>query len=73
MTIVLGGQNLTVSKLVQVSRKMARVEPPPDVVEQIKPAAACWMRIPVHKIMYGVSTGIGGFSEFAFSDELEIA
>ena len=70
MTIVLDGQNLTVGKLVHIARDGTNMELHPDAVERIKTCRRMLEeKISAHKIIYGVNTGIGEFSEVVLSGE----
>lgn len=70
MSIVLDGTNLSVEKLVRISRGAEQVELHPQAVERIKTCRAMLEdKIQAHEIMYGVNTGIGEFSEVVLTDE----
>ena len=64
MTITLDGQHLTIEDVVRVARDGQRVELSRAAVERIR---ACRKmvegKIEAHEVMYGVTTGIGEFSE----------
>jgi histidine ammonia-lyase len=70
MTIVLDGSNLTVERLVQISRQGEKVELHPEALERIKTCRLMLEdKIQAHEIMYGVNTGIGEFSEVVLNDD----
>jgi len=70
MTMVLTGYDLTIEKLVSVARNNEKVEFHPDVMKRM---AVCREmleeKIKAREIMYGVTTGIGEFSEVILTDE----
>ena len=70
MTVVLTGSNLTIEDLVNVARNNEKVELHPDAQARIK---ACRdmleEKIAAKEIMYGITTGIGEFSEVVLNGE----
>lgn len=70
MTILLDGQDLTIEKLVRISRHSEEVALHPDALERIKICRQMLEeKVAAHEIMYGVNTGIGEFSEVVLSDD----
>ena len=70
MTIILDGSELTIEKMVRISRLGEKVELHPEAIERIK---ACRRmveeKIKAREIMYGTNTGIGEFSEVVLNDD----
>jgi histidine ammonia-lyase len=70
MSIVLGGSELTIEKIVRIARFDEKVELSNDALDRIKICRAMLEeKIKAKEIMYGVNTGIGEFSEIVLSDE----
>jgi histidine ammonia-lyase len=70
MTVILGGSDLTVEKLVSIARQNEPVELHPTSLEKIKACRAMLeKKLAEHEIMYGTNTGIGEFSEVVLDDE----
>ncbi len=70
MTIVLDGSDLTVEKMVAISRHREKVELHPEALERIKACRAMLeKKIRAREVMYGINTGIGEFSEVVLNDE----
>lgn len=70
MTIVLDGSNLTIEKLVAISRHGEKVGLAPEAVERINICRDLLEeKIQANEIMYGVNTGIGEFSEVVLDEE----
>jgi histidine ammonia-lyase len=69
MTIIVKGSELTIEKLVQVTRFNEKVELHPDSLKRINECRDMLEeKIKAHEIMYGVNTGIGEFSEIVLND-----
>jgi len=70
MAIVLDGSDLTVQKMVAISRHQQKVTLHPDALERIKACRAMLeKKIQAREVMYGINTGIGEFSEVVLDDE----
>jgi len=70
MMITLNGKDLTIEKMVDISRNYAKVELSEESVELIKKCRKLLEdKIEKREIMYGVNTGIGEFSEIVLNDE----
>jgi len=70
MIITLNGKDLTIEKMVDISRNYAKVELSEESVELIKKCRKLLEdKIEKREIMYGVNTGIGEFSEIVLNDE----
>ena len=70
MAIVLNGSDLTIEKLVQISRFNEKVELDPSALERIKACREMLeQKLKAREIMYGTNTGIGEFSEVILNDE----
>ncbi len=70
MIITLNGKDLTIEKMVEISRNYAKVELSEESVELIKKCRKLLEdKIEKREIMYGVNTGIGEFSEIVLNDE----
>ncbi len=70
MTVVLDGKHLTVEQVEEVARNRVPVDVAPEAWERI---AACRAmleeKIQAREVMYGVTTGIGEFSEVVLTEE----
>ncbi|MEE8603810.1 MAG: aromatic amino acid ammonia-lyase [Candidatus Aminicenantaceae bacterium] len=70
MAIVLDGSNLTVEKMIQISRHKKKVELHPEALERIKACRSMIeKKIQAGETMYGINTGIGEFSEVILDDD----
>jgi len=70
MIITLNGKNLTIEKMVEISRNFTKIELSEESVELIKRCRKLLEeKIEKREIMYGVNTGIGEFSEIVLNDE----
>ena len=70
MMITLNGKDLTIEKMVDISRNYVKVELSEESVELIKKCRKLLEdKIEKREIMYGVNTGIGEFSEIVLNDE----
>ncbi len=70
MTIVITGSDLTIEVLVSVARHNEKVELHPDSLKRMKLCRAMLEeKIEAREIMYGVTTGIGEFSEVVLTEE----
>ena len=70
MTVVLDGSSLTIEKLVRIARRGEKVELAPEALDRIRANRAMLdQKIAAREIMYGITTGIGEFSEVVLSDE----
>ena len=70
MTLTITGYDLTIEKLVSVARDNEKVELHPDAIERMKVCRAMLEeKIKAREIMYGVTTGIGEFSEVVLTEE----
>ncbi len=70
MPVVLTGNDLTLDKLKAVAVDRERVEIAPEALERVdRCRAMCQAKIDNHEIMYGVTTGIGEFSETVLTPE----
>ncbi len=70
MTVILDGSSLTLEKLVKISRHGEKVELAPEALERIKRSReVVEEKIEARETMYGVTTGIGEFSEVILNDE----
>ncbi len=63
-TVFIDGQTLNLKMLVRVARERARVQVAPQAWERVKQARACVESIIAkERIVYGINTGFGRFSE----------
>ena len=70
MPVVITGSDLTLEQLKAVAVDRERVEISPEALERVdRCRAMCRAKIDNHEIMYGVTTGIGEFSETALTSE----
>lgn len=70
MTLVLNGSELTIEKLVDVSRYNEKIKLHPHSIVRIKKCREMLeKKIKSHEIMYGVNTGIGELSEVVLNDD----
>jgi len=70
MPVVLTGENLTPERLKAVAANRERVEIPPEALERVdRCRAMCEVKIKNREVMYGVTTGIGEFSETVLTPE----
>ena len=70
MTVVLNGSNLTIEDVVNVARNGSEVAVSDDSWERIEKCRnMIQVKIDSHEIMYGVTTGIGEFSEVVLDSE----
>jgi len=70
MTVILDGSSLTIEKLVAIARHGEKVELSKDALERIKANRAMLeQKIAAREVMYGITTGIGEFSEVILNDE----
>jgi histidine ammonia-lyase len=70
MAVVFTGKNLTVGDIERIARHNEKIEVAPDAWERIKRCRAmCEEKIAAREIMYGVTTGIGEFSEVVLTPE----
>jgi len=70
MTVVLTGSGLTIEALVSVARHNEKVKLHPDAIKRMKICRAMLEeKIEAREIMYGVTTGIGEFSEVVLTEE----
>ena len=70
MTVILDGKHLTIEDVIKVARNYEEVELHPSAIERIKICRTMLNeKIEAHEIMYGVTTGIGEFSEVALTPE----
>lgn len=70
MSIILDGEHLTIEKVVDIARHNEKVEISNQAIERIKKCRLMLeQKIQAHEIMYGVTTGIGEFSEVILTDE----
>ena len=70
MTVVLNGSNLTIEDVVNVARSGSEVAVSDDSWVRIeKCRKMIQLKIDSHEIMYGVTTGIGEFSEVVLDSE----
>jgi len=70
MAVVLTGKNLTVEDVERIARGFEKVEVAPDAWERIRKCRAmCEEKIAAREVMYGVTTGIGEFSEVVLTPE----
>jgi histidine ammonia-lyase len=70
MTIVLDGSSLDVDRLVRIARHGEKVELAPEALERIrKNREMLEVKIKAREIMYGITTGIGEFSEVILYDD----
>jgi len=70
MAVVLDGSNLTVGKMIQISRHNEKVELHTEALDRIK-ACRSMIEKKMHagETMYGINTGIGEFSEIILDDD----
>jgi len=70
MTYVITGEGLTIEDVVKVARHNEKVELHPDAIKKMQ---ACRdmleEKIKAREVMYGITTGIGEFSETFFNEE----
>ena len=70
MTYVITGTGLTIEDVVNVARHNEKVEIHPDAMDRmIKCREMLEEKIAAKEIMYGITTGIGEFSEVVLNDE----
>jgi histidine ammonia-lyase len=70
MTVVLDGSGLTIDKLVSIARGGETVEVAPEALDRIRENRVMLEeKIKAREIMYGITTGIGEFSEVVLSDD----
>ena len=70
MTVVLNGSKLTIEDVVNVARNGSEVAVSDDSWERIEKCRnMIQVKIDSHEIMYGVTTGIGEFSEVVLDSE----
>ncbi|HUT98169.1 MAG TPA: aromatic amino acid ammonia-lyase [bacterium] len=70
MPVILSGENLTLERLKAVAVGRERVEIPPEALERVdRCRAMCEVKIKNREVMYGVTTGIGEFSETVLTPE----
>lgn len=70
MTVVLNGSSLTIEDVVKVARNDVKVEVSSESWDRIsKCREMIQLKIDSHEIMYGVTTGIGEFSEVVLDSE----
>ncbi|HRP01146.1 MAG TPA: aromatic amino acid ammonia-lyase [Candidatus Kapabacteria bacterium] len=70
MAIILDGYNLTIEKIVDISRNNESIELSLESLDLIKKCRKVLEdKIAKQEIMYGVNTGIGEFSEIVLNDE----
>ena len=70
MAVVFTGKNLTVEDIERIARHGEPVEVAPDAWEKIKKCREmCEEKIAAREVMYGVTTGIGEFSEVVLTPE----
>ncbi len=70
MPVTLTGRNLTLEQLEAIAVRREKVEIAPEALERIdRCRAMCQEKIDAHEIMYGVTTGIGEFSETVLTRE----
>jgi len=70
MTVALDGNSLTINKLVNIARNNENVEVTKDSWKRIKNCRNMLQnKIEAHETMYGITTGIGEFSEVTLTPE----
>ena len=70
MTYVITGKGMTIDDVVRVARHNEKVELHPDAIERMQKCRDMLEeKIEAKEIMYGITTGIGEFSETILSDE----
>ena len=70
MTVTLDGESLTIDKLVDVARNKHQVEVTKGAWQRIESCRKMLeKKIEGHETMYGVTTGIGEFSEVTLTPE----
>jgi len=70
MTVTLDGESLTIDKLVDVARNKHQVEVTKGAWQRIESCRKMLeKKIEDHETMYGVTTGIGEFSEVTLTPE----
>ncbi|MCX7974087.1 MAG: histidine ammonia-lyase [Candidatus Aminicenantes bacterium] len=70
MAFLLDGHNLTIEKVVDIARRMEKVEIHPEAMARIKRCRQLLEdKIQKREIMYGVNTGIGELSEVVLTQE----
>ena len=70
MTVVLDGDSLTINKLVSVARDNENVEVTKESWKRIDDCRYMLQdKIEAHETMYGITTGIGEFSEVTLTPE----
>lgn len=70
MAVLFTGKNLTVEHIERIARHNEQIEVAPEAAERIKRCRAmCEEKIAAHEVMYGVTTGIGEFSEVVLTPE----
>jgi len=74
MTVVLDGSNLTIDKLVKIARHGEKAELAPEALDRIKKNREMLeAKIEAREVMYGITTGIGEFSEVILKDDQILA
>ena len=70
MTIVLNGNSLTIEKLVDIARNHENVKVSDNSWKRINACRKMLQnKIDAHEVMYGITTGIGEFSEVTLTPE----
>ena len=70
MTVSLDGNSLTINKLVSVARNNENVQISNDSWKKVDDCRNMLQsKIDAHEIMYGITTGIGEFSEVTLTPE----
>ena len=70
MVLELDGTNLTIERLVKIARNTEKVDVSEDAWTRIKVSRDMIQRkVDAHEVMYGVTTGIGEFSEVVLTPE----
>ena len=70
MTIVLNGNSLTIEKLVDIARNRENVKVSDNSWKKIDACRKMLQnKIDAHEVMYGITTGIGEFSEVTLTPE----
>ena len=70
MSIVIDGESLTIDRLVEVARNRANIVVSEDSWRKINSCRKMLEeKIDNHEIMYGITTGIGEFSEVTLTPE----
>ena len=68
--VIIDGDSLSLEQFINVSRKMAMVEISEDAIKRVKKSRALVDKfVEENKIVYGITTGFGNFSDVIITGE----